>query len=178
MQHEIVISGFGGQGVMYAGQLLAYTAMEQNKQVTWIPSYGPEMRGGTANCTIIIADEEIGAPLVRNPQAVIALNRPSLDKYEPLVKSGGYLIVNSSMVDRDATREDIHITSLPGNNLAESAGNARSLNMVVLGALLAQLPILSLEALVESLKGHTPERNQHLIPANVAALKAGFEFKA
>ena len=100
MQNEIIIAGFGGQGVLFAGQLLAYAAMDEGKEVTWIPSYGPEMRGGTANCTVVIADEEIGSPLVRNPKAVLVMNLPSLDKYEPLVKEGGVLVVNSSMVPR------------------------------------------------------------------------------
>ena len=100
MQTEIMIAGFGGQGVLFAGQLLAYAALDEGLEVTWIPSYGPEMRGGTANCTVIIANEEIGSPLVRNPQAVVAMNLPSLDKYEPVLKSDGVLIVNSSIVNR------------------------------------------------------------------------------
>ena len=105
MQTEIIIAGFGGQGVLFAGQLLAYAAMDEGKEVTWIPSYGPEMRGGTANCTVIISDEEIGSPLVRNPTAVIAMNLPSLDKYETTVKPGGVLVVNSSMINRPVRRE-------------------------------------------------------------------------
>src|SRR3990172_7064822 len=104
MQTEIVIAGFGGQGILFAGQVLAYAAMDAGKEVTWIPSYGPEMRGGTANCTVIISDEEIGSPLVRNPRCAIAMNLPSLDKYEPLVAPGGLLVVNSSLTTRPATR--------------------------------------------------------------------------
>lgn len=177
MQNEIIVSGFGGQGVLYSGQLLAYTAMDHGLHVTWIPSYGPEMRGGTANCTVIVADEEIGSPMVRNPKAVIAFNLPSLDKYEPLVKPGGVLIVNTSMVDRLPTRKDITIVNLPANDLAEQAGSSRSLNMVVLGALLAALPIFPLEALIESMEAHTPERNKRMLPTNIKALRAGYEFK-
>ncbi len=100
MQTEIILSGFGGQGIMFAGQILTYAAMDAGKEVTWIPSYGPEMRGGTANCTVVIADEEIGSPVVKNPDAVLAMNLPSLDKYEPMVKPGGVLVINASMVDR------------------------------------------------------------------------------
>src|SRR5450756_1955986 len=107
MQTEIIISGFGGQGTLYAGQLLAYAAMDEGKQVTWIPSYGPEMRGGTANCTVVISDDEIGSPTVLYPQAVLAMNLPSLDKYEPMMATGGTLIVNESMVNRVPTRKDI-----------------------------------------------------------------------
>src|SRR5512146_349516 len=100
MQTDIIIAGFGGQGVLFAGQLLAYAAMDEGKEVTWIPSYGPEMRGGTANCTVIIADEEIGSPLVRNPRAAVAMNLPSLDKYETTISTGGVLIVNASIINR------------------------------------------------------------------------------
>src|SRR5512137_1411873 len=107
MQTEFLFAGFGGQGVMFAGQVLTYAAMDTGKEVTWIPSYGPEMRGGTANCTVIVADEEIGSPLVNNPQAIVVMNLPSLDKYESMVKPGGVLIVNSSMVDREVARTDI-----------------------------------------------------------------------
>src|SRR5271157_5154388 len=112
MQTEIIIAGFGGQGVLFAGQLMAYAALGAGKEVTWIPSYGPEMRGGTANCTITIADEEIGSPMVRNPQAAIVLNLPSMDKYELLVKPGGVLIVNTSMVNRPAIRADLKVVQI------------------------------------------------------------------
>jgi 2-oxoglutarate ferredoxin oxidoreductase subunit gamma len=118
MQTEVFLAGFGGQGVMFAGQVLSYAAMDAGKEVTWIPSYGPEMRGGTANCTVVIADEEIGSPLVKNPPAVIVMNLPSLDKYESTVKPGGVLVVNSSMVDRDVSRSDITWVSLPCNEIA------------------------------------------------------------
>src|SRR5512140_3447392 len=104
MQTEIMIAGFGGQGVLFAGQLLAYAAMDEGREVTWIPSYGPEMRGGTANCTVVIADEEIGSPMVRNPQAVIAMNLPSLDKYESTIRPGGLLVINASIINRSAQR--------------------------------------------------------------------------
>jgi 2-oxoglutarate ferredoxin oxidoreductase subunit gamma len=178
MQTEIVIAGFGGQGVLFAGQLLAYAAMESGKETTWIPSYGPEMRGGTANCTVIIADEEIGAPMTRNPMAVIAMNRPSLDKYEPLVKPGGVLIVNSSIVDRAVERADIHVVMLPGNEIAEKIGDKRMTNMVMLGGLLGALPVLPLEVVEHALEGHTPERHKKLLPYNIEALREGAAYQA
>ena len=118
MQTDIMIAGFGGQGVLFAGQLLAYAAMDEGREVTWIPSYGPEMRGGTANCTVVIADEEIGSPLVRNPQAGIAMNLPSLDKYESAIRPGGVLVVNASMVNRAVERTDIRAVAIPCNEIA------------------------------------------------------------
>lgn len=173
MHTEILIAGFGGQGVLFAGKLLAYAAMDEGKEVTWIPSYGPEMRGGTANCTVIISDEEIGSPLVSNPQVVIAMNRPSLDKYESLVKSGGLLIINTSMVDRKATRKDIRVVEVAANEVAEKLGDKRMSNMVLLGALLAQLPILPEDAIEKALKAHLPERQHNLLSQNYDALHEG-----
>ena len=178
MQTEIMIAGFGGQGVLFAGQLLAYAALDEGLEVTWIPSYGPEMRGGTANCTVIIADEEIGSPLVRSPQAVVAMNLPSLDKYESTLKSGGVLVVNASIVNREVTRDDIRPVMIPGNEIAESLGDRRMTNMVLLGGLLANLPVLPLEALERALKGHLPARHQRLLPTNIEAIRRGAEFMA
>lgn len=177
MQTEIIVAGFGGQGVLFAGQLLTYAAMDAGKEVTWIPSYGPEMRGGTANCTVVISDEEIGSPQVRNPQAVIALNLPSLDKYEPLVRAGGVLVVNSSIVNRPVERKDILSIALPGNEIAEEIGDKRMTNVVLLGALLANLPVLPFEAVEKALQMHLPERHKKLLPLNFQALRRGAEFK-
>ena len=147
MQTEIIVAGFGGQGVLFAGQLLAYAGMDEGKNVTWIPSYGPEMRGGTANCTVVVSDEEIGAALVLNPTGAIAMNRPSLDKYEELVKPGGVLVVNTSMVDRKTTRTDIKVIEVDANTIAENLGDKRMTNMVLLGALLGSLPVLPLASI-------------------------------
>ncbi len=173
MQTEIFLAGFGGQGVMFAGQVLSYAAMDIGKEVTWIPSYGPEMRGGTANCTVVIADEEIGSPMVLEPPAVIVMNLPSLDKYEATVKPGGVLVVNSSMVDRDVARKDITWVSLPCNEIAEAAGDKRMANVVATGALLALLPVLTLENIEAALNAHMPGRHKNLLPKNVDALKRG-----
>ena len=176
MQNEIVIAGFGGQGVLFAGQVLAYAAMDSDKEVTWIPSYGPEMRGGTANCTVIIADEEIGSPLVRNPQAVIAMNLPSLDKYEPLIVEDGTLIVNKSLVNRSIARKDLQSVLIPASEMAESLGDKRLTNIVMVGALLAQQPVLPIDAVENALRDHLPERHKKLLPLNYQALRAGEEF--
>jgi len=174
MQKEILIAGFGGQGVLFAGQVLAYAAMDSGMEVTWIPSYGPEMRGGTANCTIVIADEEIGSPLVQYPPLAIALNLPSYDKYEPLMQPGGVLVVNQSMVDRPAKRNDIVTIFIPANEIAEEIGDKKLTNMIVVGALLAGLPEISLNALETALKNHLPARHQKLLPKNFEALRKGF----
>jgi 2-oxoglutarate ferredoxin oxidoreductase subunit gamma len=176
MQSEIVIAGFGGQGVLFAGQILSYAAMDAGMEVTWIPSYGPEMRGGTANCTVVIADEEIGSPFVRHPRGVIALNLPSFDKYEKLLLRGGTLIVNASLVNRGIERTDIEGVLIPAQEIAESLGDRRLTNVVTVGALLAKLPVLSLEAVENALEAHLPERHKRLLPLNVQALRAGADF--
>jgi 2-oxoglutarate ferredoxin oxidoreductase subunit gamma len=175
MQKEIIIAGFGGQGVLFGGQVMAYAAMDTGKEVTWIPSYGPEMRGGTANCTVVIADDEIGSPLVKNPPLAIALNLPSFDKYEEVLAPGGTLVVNKSMVDRAAKRNDIHVLFVPCNEIAEEIGDKRLMNMVALGALLSALPELTLKDIEKALEGHLPARHKHLLPKNYEALKRGFE---
>jgi len=173
MQTDIIIAGFGGQGVLFAGQLLAYAAMDSGLEVTWIPSYGPEMRGGTANCTVVISDEEIGSPMVRHPKAVIAMNRPSLDKYEPQIAAGGLLVVNTSIVDRLPERKDIKVVLVPGNDIAEELGDRRMTNMVLVGALLGNLNVLAVDALCKALKEHLPAKHQRLVAANVEAIRRG-----
>ncbi|HRJ57944.1 MAG TPA: 2-oxoacid:acceptor oxidoreductase family protein [Anaerolineales bacterium] len=175
MQKEIIIAGFGGQGVLFGGQVLAYAAMDNGLDVTWIPSYGPEMRGGTANCTVVVADHEIGSPLVKNPPLAVALNLPSFDRYEDLLATGGTLIVNQSMVDRAGKREDIHVIMVPCNEIAEEIGDRKLVNMVAMGALLTALPEVKLEDVEKALEGHLPARHKHLLPKNFEALKRGFE---
>jgi 2-oxoglutarate ferredoxin oxidoreductase subunit gamma len=176
MQTEFLFAGFGGQGVMFAGQVVAYAAMDTGREVTWIPSYGPEMRGGTANCTVVVADEEIGSPLVNNPPAILVMNLPSLDKYEPLVKPGGVLVVNASMVDREVRRTDITSVALPCNEIAEELGDKRMANIVATGALLELLPVLKLEDIEAALTAHMPGRHKHLLPRNFDALRRGAAF--
>jgi 2-oxoglutarate ferredoxin oxidoreductase subunit gamma len=173
MQTEIIIAGFGGQGVLFAGQLMAYTAMDEGLNVTWFPSYGPEMRGGTANCTIIISDNEIGAAVVRNPEIAIIMTLPSLDKYEPLIKPGGLLVLDSAMVEQPVKRRDIKVVTIPATRIAEQIGNRRMANMVLLGALLANHIVLPAEMLKKTLQKHLPERHKRLLPANFEALSKG-----
>jgi len=178
MQTEIIFSGFGGQGVLFAGQLLSYAAMDNDLEVTWIPSYGPEMRGGTANCTVVIADEEIGSPLVRHPNAAVAMNLPSLDKYESVIKPGGVLVVNSSIINRPVKRTDIVVVMVPANEIAERLGDKRMTNMVLMGALLANLKVLPLEALEKALQEHLPARHHRFLPLNYQALREGAQIPA
>jgi 2-oxoglutarate ferredoxin oxidoreductase subunit gamma len=175
MQTEIIIAGFGGQGVLFGGQLMAYAALDNGMEVSWIPSYGPEMRGGTANCTVIIADEEIGSPTVRHPKAAVVFNLPSFDKYEPLVVPGGVLIANESLINRGFQRTDLTAIMIPANEIAEAIGNKRLTNMVMLGALLQALPVLSIESVQKTLETHLPQRHKHLLPLNAQALKQGAE---
>ena len=175
MQKEILIAGFGGQGVLFGGQVLAYAAMDAGKEVTWIPSYGPEMRGGTANCTVVIADEEIGSPLVEHPPLAIALNLPSFDKYEQALQPGGTLVVNKSMVDRAARRDDIRVVFVPCNEIAEQIGDKKLLNMVAIGALLTAFGELSMDDVKRALEAHMPARHRDLLTKNMEALRRGYE---
>lgn len=176
MQTEVIFAGFGGQGVLFAGQVLGFAAMDAGFAVTWMPSYGPEMRGGTANCTVVIADEEIGSPTVKYPKAAVVMNLPSLDRFEPLVTPGGVLIVNSSLVNRDPVRTDITWVMLPAQEIAETIGPRRLLNMVMLGALLDKLPILTLADIKAALDAHMPERHKKFFKSNVEALDKGSAF--
>lgn len=182
MHQEIIISGFGGQGALFAGQLLAYAGMEKGQHVTWIPSYGPEMRGGTAHCTVVMSDEPIGSPLVRRPSTVIALNLPSLDKYEPLVKAGGILIYNSSLIERAVYRTDLIVFAVAANAISieetatvskDSNGDTRLANVVALGTLIQATGILPLSAIESALERHLPQRHQMWLEPNRRALHRG-----
>jgi len=177
-QVEIVISGFGGQGALFAGQVLAHAALDNGLHTTWIPSYGPEMRGGTAHCIVIVSDDEIGSPVVRNPQAAVVLNLPSLDKYESLVKPGGVLVVNESLVDRKSKRTDVQVVAVHANEEAEALGDRRLANLIMVGALLQRLPVLSLEQVGRALDKHIPAHRRNLLEANLKALQRGAELAA
>ncbi len=158
---------------MFAGTLLAFTGLENGKHVTWIPSYGPEMRGGTAHCTVIVSDDEIGSPIVRNPAGAIVMNIPSLERYQSLVRPGGALIVNASLVDRVPERNDIHARMVRGNEIAEELGDKRMTNMVLLGAYLALQPLFTLEQVGASLERHIPGHRRSLLKANLEAMRRG-----
>ena len=173
MQQEVIISGFGGQGTLFAGQLLAYAAMDSGHHVTWIPSYGPEMRGGKARCTVIVADEPIGSPLVRRPSAAIVLNIPSMEAFEPAIKPGGTLVINSSLIPQKSARDDINVIYISASDLAEEMGNKRVANVICLGALVQDTGVVALEAVEQALADHLPERHRKLLGLNKNALEKG-----
>lgn len=173
MTHEVIMAGFGGQGVMLMGQLLAYAGMHENKNVTWLPSYGPEMRGGTANCTVVVSNEEVASPVVVDPTCAVVMNIQSYEKFEPLVRPGGILLINSSLVEKVSSRTDITQYQIPVNEIADRIGNAKVANMVMLGAFIEATQAVSLDAIVESLKKVLPARRHNLIPINQQALEQG-----
>lgn len=174
MEQQVIIAGFGGQGVMLIGKILAYAGMKEHKEVSWLPSYGPEMRGGTSNCTVVVSEEPVGSPLVYRPLAVIAMNEPSLAKFEASVKPGGLLIVNTCLVRREASRRDIRVLRVPANDMAVAAGNVRAANMVVLGAYVAATGAVALgttETVVREMLSSKPQ----IIQPNLEALRHGHE---
>ncbi|MGG3467233.1 2-oxoacid:acceptor oxidoreductase family protein [Neobacillus pocheonensis] len=173
MLEEIIIAGFGGQGVMSMGQLIAYAGMLEGKGVSWLPSYGPEQRGGTANCAVVVSDEPVGSPLVTRPSTAIVLNNPSFDKFEQKVRSGGLLIVNSSLVTRVSDREDIKIIEVTATDMANDLGNSRVANMILLGAFLETSKIVSSDSILESLKKVLSADKHHLLEINKQALEKG-----
>ncbi|MGI6156949.1 MAG: 2-oxoacid:acceptor oxidoreductase family protein [Saccharofermentanales bacterium] len=170
---EIIISGFGGQGVMAIGKTLTEAGMVEDMNVSWLPSYGPEMRGGTANCSVVIADSEIISPIVLEPTELIAMNEPSLDKFEPHVKKGGTIFVNSSIVSRKIRREDVDAVYVPTAEIATELGNMRVANMVMLGAFIRKTQLLKFDTIVEMLKRMFTGRKAHLVGLNEEALKRG-----
>ncbi|AOY75013.1 2-oxoacid:acceptor oxidoreductase family protein [Clostridium formicaceticum] len=171
---KIIMAGFGGQGVMSMGQLLTYSGMIEDKQVSWLPSYGPEMRGGTANCSVIVSDSLIGSPIItEDATAVIAMNLPSLVKFEKNLRTGGRLLINSSLIEKKAEREDVEVYYIPANEIANEIGNLRVANMVMLGAYLALTNVVSVESIVEAFKKVYGPSKEHLITLNKQALERG-----
>ena len=176
MREEIVISGFGGQGVMLIGKFIAYIAMKKGHRVTYMPSYGAEMRGGTANCATIISSEEIASPLSSHPTTALVMNKPSFEKFSPRIAKGGLLILNSSLVDKEPKRNDIKAVTVPANKLAEEAGSVRSANMVMLGAYLGIKEPATVEKACALLKDVLPQRWHGLLEVNKKALRSGRDY--
>lgn len=173
MMEQIIIAGFGGQGVLSMGKMLAEAGMVEGKNVSWLPSYGPEMRGGTANVNVIISDSWVGSPVVTQGTAVIVMNRPSLETFEANVAPGGMLFVNSSLIDVKAKRSDINVFYVPVNEIAEGMGNAKVANMVMLGAYLGKKPIVGVETVLDQLKEVLGPSKAHLIELNRKAIEKG-----
>lgn len=171
---DTIIAGFGGQGVLLIGNLLAYAGMNDGLNVTYIPVYGVEMRGGTANCTVVLSEEEIGSPIIHSPISLISMNRPSLDKFQPRTQDGSVHIINSSLIDGElADTERLKCHSVPMNDIADDLGNARLVNMVAIGAYVQATQIVSLDAVIDSLKDVINPRYHKMLPANTEAIKAG-----
>jgi 2-oxoglutarate ferredoxin oxidoreductase subunit gamma len=171
--HEIIVAGFGGQGVLSLGLIIAYAAMKENKEVSWMPSYGPEMRGGTANCIVIVSDSRISSPIIAQFDSAIVLNQPSIDKFADRVKQGGLLLCEQSGIVTPSSRNDIEILNVPAMEEAQKLQKKQVANMIVLGAFLERRPIVLLENVLKALKEVLPERHHHLLPLNEQALKLG-----
>ena len=173
MKTEIIIAGFGGQGVLSMGKILAYSGLMEDKEVTWMPSYGPEQRGGTANVTVILSDERISSPILNSYDMVVVLNQQSLDKFQSKVKPGGILIYDNYGIHTPPTRTDIKVYCIEAMNATFELGNNKAFNMIVLGAMLKRNSIVTIESVVEALKQTLPERHHHMIPMNEEALRKG-----
>jgi 2-oxoglutarate ferredoxin oxidoreductase subunit gamma len=173
MHTEIVLAGFGGQGVLLIGKLLAYAGMQSGQEVTWMPAYGPEMRGGTCNCTVVLSDRPIGSPISKSPHGLIALNLPSLDKFEPAVRPGGIIVVNTSLINRLPARRDVTVVPVPANEIALECGSAKAANMVALGAYLAASGVADLER-VKATVAESFAAKPKLVEVNHQALSRGF----
>ena len=173
--HEIIFAGFGGQGILSMGQIIAYAAMIEEKEISWMPSYGPEMRGGTANCIVIVSDSRISSPIISTFDSAIVLNQPSLDKFESAVKPGGLLMYEESAIISPPKRTDIEILSIPANEEALKLNLKRAANMILVGAFLEKRPLVKIENILTALKKVLPERHHHLIPVNKDALLKGKE---
>jgi len=176
LNEKIICAGFGGQGVMSMGQLLTYAGMIEGKEVSWLPSYGPEMRGGTANCNVLISDSMIGSPIITdNATTAIIMNLPSLTKFESDVVTGGRILVNSSLIEQKVSRDDVEAYYIPANEIAVEIGNGKAANMVMLGAYLELVSPVAVDSIIEAFKKVFGERKAHLIPLNQEALKRGAE---
>ncbi|MFW6352680.1 MAG: 2-oxoacid:acceptor oxidoreductase family protein [Bacteroidota bacterium] len=175
MKEEIIIAGFGGQGVLSMGKILAYSGVMQGQEVTWMPSYGPEMRGGTANVTVVLSDHRISSPILHAFDTAIILNQQSMDKFEPMVKPGGLLLYDPNGITRHPERDDINIYKIEAAEEAAIMKSAKTFNMIVLGAFLKIKPVVEMENVLEGLKKSLPERHHHLIPMNEKAIQRGLE---
>jgi 2-oxoglutarate ferredoxin oxidoreductase subunit gamma len=174
VQTEVIMAGFGGQGLMMIGKLLALAGLEEEKEVTWLPSYGPEMRGGTANCTVIVGDQPIGSPLIPSPKAAVVMNRPSLEKFAPTLKAGGVLVVNSSLISIRAGRDDITEFRIRADDIALEEGSRRSANLVVLGALIGLTKLVRRETLENAIR-KAFERKPEFVEMNLNSFRKGYE---
>lgn len=173
---EILIAGFGGQGVLFAGKVLAYAGLIAEKNVSWLPSYGPEMRGGTANCSVIVSDGQVGSPIVSSPDVLIAMNLPSYLKYENAVKAGGILVYDGTLIDAPQTRKDIKYFNVPATAVTEERGYQTLQNMVILGKVLKETSVVPMDSVKKAVNKVVPPKKAWLIDKNIEAIEIGFEF--
>ena len=173
---QILIAGFGGQGVLFAGKFLAYKGLVQDKQVSWLPSYGPEMRGGTANCSVILSDTPVGSPIITNPDVLVAMNLPSLQKFVNAVVPGGKIILDSTLIDAKVERDDIEVFYVPATQLAKDAGFSTLSNMILTGKVLKEIDIVNFEGNRETLESFIPAKKAGLIDINCKALQIGYDY--
>lgn len=175
MEHRLIAAGFGGQGVMLLGQLVATAGMIDGKHVTWLPSYGPEMRGGTANCTVVVSDEPVASPVVDTPNEIVIFNIPSLLKFEPILDKGGVLVMNTSMIDREPSRDDIRVIKVPANDVADKLGALKAQNMVMLGAYIEVTKAVSLESVIKALEKKMTGKKAQFLEVNKKAIEEGMK---
>ncbi len=176
MIQKIIFAGFGGQGVLFAAKTLAYAGMDSDLQISWLPSYGPEMRGGTANCSVILSDEPIGSPVITEPDILVAMNKPSLEKFENSVKPGGLIVLDSFLIDKKVERDDIDVVYIPAKQLAGEAGNENLGNIVMLGAVLKHRGVITPELVYKSIEEHTPAKRAALADLNKNMIDIGYRF--
>ncbi len=174
---EILIAGFGGQGVLFAGKLLAYKGLLEGRQLSWLPSYGPEMRGGTANCSIILSDTPVGSPIVSTPDILVAMNLPSFDKYENTVRAGGMMIVDSSLIERKSTRTDVRTFYIPATKMATDSGIPTLANMLILGKLIRESGVVAYEGIEDALAKVVSAKRIELLEVNRRAIELGYQYE-
>ena len=177
MERTVIMAGFGGQGLLMIGKLLAEACLAEGKEVTWLPSYGPEMRGGTANCTVVVSDKPVGSPIVTNPRDAVVMNLPSLDKFVPLLRPGGVLVINSSLIHADPGRSDLDVLRIAANDLATAEGSGRAANMAALGAYVGKSKLADKESVLASIR-HAFASKPKFIDINCRTFLRGFELAA
>ncbi|MBQ3054496.1 MAG: 2-oxoacid:acceptor oxidoreductase family protein [Oscillospiraceae bacterium] len=176
MNHEILFAGFGGQGILFAGKVLVYAGMLEGRQVSWLPSYGPEMRGGTANCSVIISDDPIGSPIINDPAILVAMNLPSLDKFEDLIQKDGYAFIDSTLITRKVERNDVKTFYIPATQMAQDNGMKGLANMIMLGKVIRELGVMDMESIKKGLVKVIPERKKDMLEVNLKAVQMGYDF--
>ena len=176
MTHETIFAGFGGQGILFAGKVIAYAGMNENKNLSHLPSYGPEMRGGTCNCHVIVSDEPVASPIIVEPTAIVAMNAPSFDKFENTLVSGGKAFVDSTLVSRDAVRDDIEVFKIPATQMANEMGLPKLANMIMVGKLVKETEMFTWDQLETAVSKLVPAGKPELLENNMKAIKAGFDY--